>query len=175
MEGCLSVVLIGATRVVRLTGLIILTRMSFLVVEVSKMLKVLGYEANGLEYHYKKPNCDLDKGLQPLASDIGMNVEWVGCNEAEVEPSVEFQDEEVNLDAFESASGFRCCEGKSNEVVEEKIKGQIPVFTTESHAMFMDSGLKDVSGLKDTTWLKESCGPSGDASGSKLVKRKKTK
>ncbi|GJS67346.1 hypothetical protein Tco_0681910 [Tanacetum coccineum] len=132
--------------------------------------------------------------------DIGMNVEWVGCNEAEVKPSVEFQDEESVVDEMDGKKEFLCRKFGNKEIIKQVVtqlsvdtrrelhltrndlqrvrticRGQIPVFTTESLAMFMDSGLKDVSGLKDTTWLKESCGPSGDASGSKLVKRKKTK
>ncbi|GKA54474.1 DNA mismatch repair protein MSH2 [Tanacetum coccineum] len=40
----------------------------FFVLEVSGMVKELGYENPQMKFHYKKPTIDLDKGLEPLNS-----------------------------------------------------------------------------------------------------------
>ncbi|GKB02670.1 transposase, MuDR [Tanacetum coccineum] len=42
----------------------------FSVIEVSGMLKELGYENPNIKILYKKPTSDLDKGLEPLSKDI---------------------------------------------------------------------------------------------------------
>ncbi|GJZ18808.1 mutator type transposase [Tanacetum coccineum] len=42
----------------------------FSVIEVSGMLKELGYDNPNIKIHYKKPTSDLDKGLEPLLKDI---------------------------------------------------------------------------------------------------------
>ncbi|GKB43981.1 mutator type transposase, partial [Tanacetum coccineum] len=42
----------------------------FSVIEVSCMLKELGYENPNIKILYKKPTSDLDKGLKPLSKDI---------------------------------------------------------------------------------------------------------
>ncbi|GJU65959.1 transposase, MuDR [Tanacetum coccineum] len=42
----------------------------FSVIEVSCMLKELGYENPNIKILYKKPTSDLDKGLEPLSKDI---------------------------------------------------------------------------------------------------------
>ncbi|GJY48964.1 mutator type transposase [Tanacetum coccineum] len=42
----------------------------FSVIEVSGMLKELGYENPNVKILYKKPTSDLDKGLEPLSKDI---------------------------------------------------------------------------------------------------------
>nr|GEW55923.1 transposase, MuDR [Tanacetum cinerariifolium] len=42
----------------------------FSVLEVSGMVKELGYENPQMKFYYKKPTADLDKGLEPLRKDI---------------------------------------------------------------------------------------------------------
>ncbi|GJR03610.1 transposase, MuDR [Tanacetum coccineum] len=42
----------------------------FSVIEVSCMLKELGYDNPKMKIHYKKPTSDLEKGLEPLSKDI---------------------------------------------------------------------------------------------------------
>nr|GEY28583.1 hypothetical protein [Tanacetum cinerariifolium] len=42
----------------------------FFMIEVSSMLKELGYENSNIKILYKKPTSDLDKGLEPLSKDI---------------------------------------------------------------------------------------------------------
>ncbi|GKG01379.1 hypothetical protein Tco_0306084, partial [Tanacetum coccineum] len=42
----------------------------FSVLEVSGMVKELGYENPQMKFYYKKPTADLDKGLEPLSKDI---------------------------------------------------------------------------------------------------------
>nr|GFB35059.1 hypothetical protein [Tanacetum cinerariifolium] len=42
----------------------------FSVLEVSGMVKELGYENPQTKFYYKKPTADLDKGLEPLSKDI---------------------------------------------------------------------------------------------------------
>nr|GEW01023.1 hypothetical protein [Tanacetum cinerariifolium] len=42
----------------------------FSVIEVSGMLKELGYDNPNIKIRYKKPTSDLDKGLEPLSKDI---------------------------------------------------------------------------------------------------------
>nr|GEU80519.1 hypothetical protein [Tanacetum cinerariifolium] len=42
----------------------------FFVLEVSGMVKELGYENPKMKFYYMKPTADLDKGLEPLSKDI---------------------------------------------------------------------------------------------------------
>nr|GFA37074.1 transposase, MuDR [Tanacetum cinerariifolium] len=42
----------------------------FSVLEVSAVVKELGYENPQMKFYYKKPTADLDKGLEPLSKDI---------------------------------------------------------------------------------------------------------
>nr|GEV92997.1 transposase, MuDR [Tanacetum cinerariifolium] len=42
----------------------------FYVLEVSSMVKELGYENPQMKFYYKKPTVDLDEGLEPLSKDI---------------------------------------------------------------------------------------------------------
>jgi hypothetical protein len=41
----------------------------FSIIEINTMMKEMGYENSSFEYYYKKPNSDLDNGLNKLFSD----------------------------------------------------------------------------------------------------------
>ena len=41
----------------------------FSIIDVTDMVKELGYFSEGMKFHYKIPTSDLDKGLSPLKED----------------------------------------------------------------------------------------------------------
>ncbi|GKA35896.1 hypothetical protein Tco_0722387 [Tanacetum coccineum] len=61
----------------------------FYVIEVSGMVRELGYENPQMKFHYKKPNSDLDKGLEPLnidaedSDDLGNGNVGLGTQESD--------------------------------------------------------------------------------------------